>query len=285
MRITEQGEVISQKYANRLTATYHLERLLAGVTRTSLMHQRQLHDRQQSPENANAFAPHPLEKIWSKVAERSYAAYRALVEAEGFVAFFYAATPIDAVEQTQLGSRPSRRTGAGSLDDLRAIPWVFSWSEARFHLPGWYGAGTALDELRRSSPEDWRSLCAQASAWPMLRYLLHNVEASLLMASPDVMRLYASLVPDPHLRAKFMDLILREYGLAVERLADLFGAPAAHRRPRLAMAIELRKEALWQLHQDQVRLLAEWRREPGEETLRALLLTVNAIGMGQKMTG
>jgi phosphoenolpyruvate carboxylase len=119
----------------------------------------------------------------------------------------------------------------------------------------------------------------------MLRYLLHNVEASLLMASPDVMKLYASLVPDPNLRAKFMNLILREYGLAVERLADLFGGPPAQRRPRLAMAIELRKEALWQLHQDQVRLLAEWRRESGEETLRALLLTVNAIGMGQKMTG
>jgi phosphoenolpyruvate carboxylase len=284
MRITEQGEVISQKYANRLTATYHLERLLAGVTRTSLLHQRQLRESQQSPESAGAFALHPLEGIWSRVAKRSYTAYRALVEAEGFVAFFRAATPIDAVEQTQLGSRPSRRTGAGSLDDLRAIPWVFSWSEARFHLPGWYGAGTALDELR-SSPEDWRLLCAHTSKWPMLRYLLHNVEASLLMASPDVMQLYASLVPDPHLRAKFMDLILREYALAVERLADLFGAPAAQRRPRLALAIELRKEALRQLHQDQVRLLAEWRREPAEETLRALLLTVNAIGMGQKMTG
>ena len=285
MRITEQGEVISQKYANRLTATYHLERLLAGVTRTSLLHQRQLRERQQSPERANAFVPHPLEGIWSKVAERSYIAYRELVEEEGFVAFFRAATPIDAVEQTQLGSRPSRRTGAGSLDDLRAIPWVFSWSEARFHLPGWYGAGSALDELRRSSPEDWRSLCAQASKWPMLRYLLHNVESSLMMASQDVMRLYASLVPDAGLRTKFMDLILREHGLAVERVADLFGAPAAQRRPRLAMAIELRKEALWQLHQDQMRLLAEWRREPAEETLRALLLTVNAIGMGQKMTG
>jgi len=285
MRITEQGEVISQKYANRLTATYHLERLLAGVTRTSLLHQRQLREKQRSPESAQDFAPHPLEGIWSKVAERSYTAYRALVEAEGFVAFFRAATPIDAIEQTQLGSRPSRRTGAGSLEDLRAIPWVFSWSEARFHLPGWFGAGTALDELRRSSPEDWQSLCAQAPKWPMLRYLLHNVEASLLMASPQIMKLYASLVPDAGLRAKFMDLILREYELAVERLADLFGGPATRRRPRLAMAIELRKEALWQLHQDQVRLLAEWRRDHGEETLRALLLTVNAIGMGQKMTG
>ena len=279
MRITEQGEVISQKYANRLTATYHLERLLAGVTRTSLIHEKL------AQTGAVAFAPHPLEGIWSKVAARSYVAYRSLVETEGFVSFFRSATPIDAVEQTQLGSRPSRRTGAGSLDDLRAIPWVFSWSEARFHLPGWYGAGTALDELRRESPEDWRSLCEQASKWAMLTYLLHNVEASLMMASPEIMQIYASLVPDTGLRAKFMDLILNEYNLAVERLAEIFGASAAKRRPRLALAIELRKEALRSLHEDQVGLLAQWRREPGEETLRSLLLTVNAIGMGQKMTG
>lgn len=279
MRITEQGEVISQKYANRLTATYHLERLLAGVTRTSIIHEKLLHT------GDSAFTPHPLEGVWTKVAARSYVAYRSLVETEGFVAFFRAATPIDAVEQTQLGSRPSRRTGAGSLDDLRAIPWVFSWSEARFHLPGWYGAGTALDELRRESPEDWRSLCAQASKWPMLTYLLHNVEASLMMASPEMMQLYASLVPDSALRTKFLDLILNEYNLAVARLADIFGAPANKRRPRLARAIELRKEALRSLHEDQVSLLAQWRREPGEETLRSLLLTVNAIGMGQKMTG
>ena len=279
MRITEQGEVISQKYANRLTATYHLERLLAGVTRTSLIHEKLLHA------GSAAIAPHPLESVWSKVAARSYTAYRALVETEGFVDFFRAATPIDAVEQTQLGSRPSRRSGAASLDDLRAIPWVFSWSEARFHLPGWYGAGTALDALRQESPEEWRSLCAQASHWPMLTYLLHNVEASLMMASPEVMQLYASLVPDPDLRAKFMDLILREYSLAVEQLAEIFGAPAGKRRPRLALAIELRKEALWQLHREQVRLLAEWRNDSHEETLPALLLTVNAIGMGQKMTG
>ncbi len=279
MRITEQGEVISQKYANRLTATYHLERLLAGVTRTSLIHEKLLYT------DAAAFTPHPLEGIWSKVAARSYVAYRSLVETEGFVAFFRAATPIDAVEQTQLGSRPSRRTGARSLDDLRAIPWVFSWSEARFHLPGWYGAGTALDELRRESSEDWGSLCEKASKWPMLTYLLHNVEASLMMASPEIMERYASLVPDAGLRSKFLDVILKEYNLAVERLADIFGAPANKRRPRLARAIELRKEALRSLHEDQVSLLAQWRREPGEETLRSLLLTVNAIGMGQKMTG
>ena len=279
MRVTEQGEVISQKYANRLTATYHLERLLAGVTRTSLLHERA------SEESNDRATHHALEGVWTKVAARSYRAYRELVETEGFVSFFRAATPIDAVEQTQLGSRPPRRTGAESLDDLRAIPWVFSWSQARFHLPGWYGVGTALDGLRRESHADWHALHTQAPGWPMLIYLLHNVEASLMMASPEVMELYASLVPDEALRSRFLGRILREYQLTAEMLAPLFGETAGERRPRLALAIELRKEALWQLHREQVRLLAAWRERPDEEIREALLLTVNAIGMGQKMTG
>ena len=153
MRVTEQGEVIAQKYANRVTATFQLERLLAGVTRTTLLHS----------------APHQetqaLESIWPKVVEISFQAYRKLVETDGFVTFFRQATPIDAIEQTQLGSRPSRRTGAGSLDDLRAIPWVFSWSQARFHLPGWYGVGTALDWLRPRTP---RGLATPPKAGPRM---------------------------------------------------------------------------------------------------------------------
>jgi phosphoenolpyruvate carboxylase len=119
----------------------------------------------------------------------------------------------------------------------------------------------------------------------MLRYVMHNVEASLMMASPKVMELYASLVPDPRVRTTFLERILGEYRLAVEIVEELFGAPANQRRARLALAIELRKDALNQLHRVQVRLLAAWRNKPDEETREALLLTVNAIGMGQKMTG
>ena len=133
----------------------------------------------------------------------SFEAYRKLVETDGFVTFFRQATPIDAIEQTQLGSRPSRRTGAGTLDDLRAIPWVFSWSQARFHLPGWYGVGTALDWLRRENPDAWQRLRKQARASPFLSYLLHNAEASLMMASPDLMRLYASLAGKDDASARY----------------------------------------------------------------------------------
>jgi phosphoenolpyruvate carboxylase len=268
MRVTEQGEVIAQKYANRVTATFQLERLLAGVTRTTLLHS----------------IPHPetqsFETMWPKVAEISFQAYRKLVETAGFVDFFRHATPIDAIEQTQLGSRPSRRTGAGSLDDLRAIPWVFSWSQARFHLPGWYGVGTALDWLRREDPEAWQRLRKQVRVWPFLSYLLHNAEASLMMANPDLMRLYASLAGDQ----SPLETILDEYKLSIAVIEELLG-DSATRRSRLALAIQLRKGALDQLHHEQVRLLRSWRKDPAEPTLTALLLTINAIGMGQKMTG
>ena len=260
MRVTEQGEVIAQKYANRVTATFQLERLLAGVTRTTLLHT------VEQPESA-----HALESIWPKVVETSFAAYRKLVETEGFVTFFRQATPIDAIEQTQLGSRPSRRTGAGSLDDLRAIPWVFSWSQARFHLPGWYGVGTALGWMRREHRGEWQRLKEQVRAWPFLSYLLHNAEASLMMAHPGLMRLYASLVEDEGLRERLFDTIFEEYKLSVSVIEELFGDFATHRK-RLAQAVQLRRTALDQLHQDQVRLLRSWRKDPDEETLTSLLL-------------
>jgi phosphoenolpyruvate carboxylase len=273
LRLTEQGEVIAQKYAHRVTATYQLERLLAGVARTSMLHR------------AGEASPHPLEQTWTMAVERSFQAYRRLVETEGFVAFFNQATPIDVIERSRIGSRPPRRGGKQPVEDLRAIPWVFSWSQARFHLPGWYGVGAALDWLKKERPSEWQELRRGIRSWTYLSYLLHNVEASLMMADEGLMRLYASLVGDEDLRAKLLDMILKEHRLAAASIDELFGGSAQERRPRLALAIRLRDRALRPLHAEQVRLLAEWRAKPTEELLRALLLTVNAIAMGQKMTG
>jgi phosphoenolpyruvate carboxylase len=273
MRVTEQGEVIAQKYANKVTAAFHLERLLAGVTRTSLLH-----------EDGEA-PPHPLEDLWSQVVQRSFETYRRLVDTEGFVDFFRQATPIDAIERTRIGSRPSRRTGRATVEDLRAIPWSFSWGQARFHLPGWYGVGAALDWLRREHPGDWKTLGQEIPRWPFLSYLLHNVAAALMMADVEIMRLYSSLVGDAALRRSLLETILAEYRLAGERIDELFGGRPEERRPRLALAIRLRDHALRRLHDEQVRLLADWRSRAREDTLQALLLTINAIALGQKMTG
>jgi phosphoenolpyruvate carboxylase len=223
--------------------------------------------------------------LWSEVVTKSYEAYRSLVEADGFVAFFRAATPIDAIEQARIGSRPTRRSGRATLADLRAIPWVFSWSQARFHLPGWYGVGSALHGLARERPDDWQAVRDALPRWPFLTYLLHNVEASLLMADPAIMKLYAALVPDPALRDIMLGRILAEYQRACDGVAALFGEPVARRRPRQLHTLTLRGRGLAWLHHEQVRLLAAYRAAPDEAALNALLLTVNAIAMGQKTTG
>ncbi|MFD2183852.1 phosphoenolpyruvate carboxylase [Rhodoplanes azumiensis] len=278
MRVTEQGEVISQQYANRVTATFHLERLLAGVVRTTMLHA------------AGPVPPHPLRGLWQEVVDESYTAYRRLVETDGFIDFFRAATPIDAIEQARIGSRPSRRTGRATLADLRAIPWVFSWSQARFHLPGWYGVGSAIAWLQRERPEGFERIRAVLPRWRFLVYVLHNVEASLLMANPAVMTLYASLVEDAQLRDTMMARILEEHERTRAAVAALFPAPPEERRPRFLRTIELRARGLTWLHHEQVRLLRRYRAASDEAnrdeaTLDALLLTVNAIAMGQKTTG
>ncbi|MDC7784493.1 phosphoenolpyruvate carboxylase [Rhodoplanes sp. TEM] len=273
MRVTEQGEVISQQYANRVTATFHLERLLAGVVRTTMLHE------------AGPVPPHPLRGLWQDVVDESFAAYRRLVEADGFIDFFRSATPIDAIEQARIGSRPSRRSGRATLADLRAIPWVFSWSQARFHLPGWYGVGSAIDWLRRERPESFETIREVLPRWRFLGYVLHNVEASLLMANPAVMELYASLVEDAALRDRMMATILAEHERTRAAVSSLFAASTDARRPRFLRTIEMRARGLTWLHHEQVRLLRRYRAAPDEATLDALLLTVNAIAMGQKTTG
>ncbi|MEO0326628.1 MAG: phosphoenolpyruvate carboxylase, partial [Myxococcota bacterium] len=138
LRLTEQGETIAQKYANQVTAAHHLELLLAGTLAGTL--------------GASREDPPELVALMDGLADRSRMAFRALVEAEGFLPFFQQATPLDAIEQAGIGSRPARRTGQRSLADLRAIPWVFAWNQCRATLPAWYGFGSALETLRSGDP-------------------------------------------------------------------------------------------------------------------------------------
>jgi phosphoenolpyruvate carboxylase len=169
LRITEQGESISQKYSNPVTATYHLELLLAGAARFSV--------------GPGPGAPEKsLEEVMTRLVEASRRAYRELLETEGFMDFYREATPIDVLEASSIGSRPARRTGARTLADLRAIPWVFSWSQSRFFLPGWFGVGSALEWLQREDPVAAARLAAAVPHWPFLRYVLTNIETSFIGA-------------------------------------------------------------------------------------------------------
>jgi phosphoenolpyruvate carboxylase len=277
MRTTEQGEVIAQKYANRLTASMHLERMLAGTTRWTLVHRKPKSDT--SPET---------EVLMEQAASASRRTYRKLVETEGFVEFFSQATPIDAIEESRIGSRPARRTGHRTLQDLRAIPWVFSWSQARFNLPSWFGVGSGFCEVCGADEIQWSLASDAARNWPFLSYVLHNVEFGVVAADLETMHEYASLVEDASTRARVMDQIVAEYERTRWVLEKLFGGERVHRRPRLKKAVDLRRNALIHLHREQIALLRAWRGadpDRADGILRKLLLTVNAIASGLKTTG
>ncbi len=280
IRLTEQGETIAQKFANPDTATYNLELLAAGVTATTLRHE-------QTP------APgHGLEPLMERLAARSEAAYRTLLEADGFMTFFRQATPIDALEHSRIGSRPARRTGRASLADLRAIPWVFSWNQARYYLPGWFGVGSALEDLAQNAPAEFERLAAGLKAWPFLNYLFTNVETSLSSTDLGLMERYAGLVEDAAVRERIFNLIRAEWERTLSLLERLRGGPTTARRPKMLRTLALRADALRVLHGQQIGLLARWRslRACGDEPAAAamlpeLLLSINAIASGLRTTG
>jgi phosphoenolpyruvate carboxylase len=282
LRLTEQGEVIAQKYANRITASHHLELLLAGAVRRTLL------DRTDGSHDP------VLAAVLDRLADASRRAYRDLVEADGFVTFFSQATPIDVIELSRIGSRPARRTGRRTLADLRAIPWVFSWSQARFYLSGWYGVGSALAALAADDPDGFARLAEakRSRRWPAVHYLISNAATSIATAAPTVMAGYAGLVEDADLRIRFLDRILAEYHLTKEQLEAIYGGDLGQERPTLTRSIQLRSEALEILHQDQIRLIRAWRqaRDRGDDAmadtlLSRLLLLVNALARGLGTTG
>lgn len=276
VRMTEQGETIRQKYSNHVTASHHLELLLSGTLAATA---------------STRFDPPELVALMDELSASSYRAYRALLEEPGFVPFFRQATPADAIEQSRIGSRPARRTGRASLDDLRAIPWVFAWNQARFGLPGWYGLGSALSALRERSPDDFQRLVVakrEDSRWSPWHYLVSNTATAVMTADPEVMEWYAALVEDDESGARIMGRIRDEYARTRAVLEEIYTAPLPEIRPRIHRALVRRGTALRPLHMHQVRLLRRWRGLDGAEQealLPELLLSINAIASGLGATG
>jgi phosphoenolpyruvate carboxylase len=280
IRLTEQGETIAQKFGNLGTATYNMELLVAGVAATTYQH-----------EFAEE-AQHKLEPVFEQLSESSTRAYRRLLEADGFIPFFRQATPIDALEHSSIGSRPARRTGQASLADLRAIPWVFSWNQSRFYLPGWYGAGSGLKDLLQNDPAEFKRLGAGIKEWPFLQYVLTNIESSIASTDIELMHRYADLVEDPKIRGDIFGMILAEWETTREMLEKLRGVPMAERRPRMLRTLQLRAEALKVLHLQEIDLLTRWRKfhasgneAAADKMLPELLLSINAIASGLRTTG
>ena len=277
IRLTEQGETIAQKFGNITTAAHNLELLTAGVTATALQHSHEA-------TGSDLLAP-----VFEKLSISSRKAYRSLLEADGFLEFYRQATPIDALEHSRIGSRPSRRTGKPSLADLRAIPWVFSWNQARFYVPGWFGTGSALASL---TPDELELLRKNFRAQPFAHYIFTNVESSLASSDLDLMRAYAALVQDKAIRERISAMIEAERSRTREMIDSLRGGEMSGRRPRFQKTLEIRADALRILHHQQIALLQRWRSHLAKEEQAAadamlpdLLLSINAIASGLRTTG
>jgi len=193
----------------------------------------------------------------------------------------------EAARAARSACRRRRRTGQRTLEDLRAIPWVFAWAQSRFALTGWYGFGAGFSALAQHDPALHRRLLEHALDWPIARYIVGNVSVSVLSSDLDSARGYAGLVQDESIRTAVMRKIEDEHARTTAALTELYGAPLPEARQRVARLMELRQGSLRPIHRWQRGLLSRWR-EGGrtDEGLRlALLGTVNAIAAGLRTTG
>jgi phosphoenolpyruvate carboxylase len=270
-KVTEQGEVIFARYSNPVIARRHLEQVASAVLTSSLPEVEAV-----ATQAATAFD----ELSWT-IDGPSRAAYRALVESESFEDWFTQVSPLEELGRLRLGSRPPRRSGSVRLEDLRAIPWVFAWSQMRLNLPGWYGLGSGLAAAEIS---DLRRAYAD---WPLFSSIVDNSEMSLAKTDRGIALRYLDLGGRPDLTAR----ILAEYDLTVDRiLAVTSHTRLLENRRVLPWAIELRNPYIHALSLIQLHVLATLRRGDPAVAARGqleqvLLLTVNGVSAGLQNTG
>jgi len=278
IKMTVQGETIANQFANRLNASYNLEMFVSGTARQTMS----------SPEKQKAQKRYDIMNRLVPLARKQY---RSLLDHPKFIEFFSHATPIDVLEHSKIGSRPARRTGQRSLNDLRSIPWVFSWNQSRFNLTGWFGTGTAFITFKEHYPDEFEHLKALAKEWPLLKYGLIQIETNLLNSDTDIMRVFADMVPDKVAKNELMELILTDHNACLKEIEQLMGASVEERRVSRLENNVLRKGSLAMLHEIQLRSLKEWRsirqndEKAGNELLLKLLLLVNVLSGGLKGTG
>ncbi|MEH2556860.1 phosphoenolpyruvate carboxylase [Bradyrhizobium algeriense] len=277
IRITEQGEIISSKYSNPEVGRSNLEILAAATLEASL-----LHPRQSAPRKEYLTAMEQLSAL-------AFKAYRGLVyETEGFADYFWGSTVITEISTLNIGSRPASRKKTREIEDLRAIPWVFSWAQCRLMLPGWYGFGSAVETWIAEHPEQGMPFLQELyREWPFFRTLLSNMDMVLAKSSIAIASRYAELVPDVKLRESIFGRIRREWHSSIETLLDIMG----HERllqgnPLLERSIRNRFPYLDPLNHVQVELLKEHRAQnPDEQVLRGIQLTINGISAGLRNSG
>jgi phosphoenolpyruvate carboxylase len=272
LRVTEQGEVIHRKYGIRALALRNLEQTVGAVLRASLR-----------PRETESREERWREQM-NRLSANSRQAYRAFVEREHFVDYFRHATPIDVIERMTLGSRPASRRSMRGVEDLRAIPWVFAWTQCRSIITGWYGLGTALEQGAAEFGE--AELAEMARDWPFFSNLLDDVEMVLAKCDLDIAEAFSKLSGPLH--EEFFGLIRSEFERTRHWLLRLKGSEALLQGdPRLAASIRLRNPYVDPMSLMQVDLLHRWRAGDGKDDalLQALVACVNGVSQGLQNTG
>ncbi len=279
LKITEQGEVISDHYSEKAAARWHLEQIVNAVLRGS-------------------FPPREVipkaewKQIMEKLARRSFEVYHSLIYGHPrFAEYFRYATPIEEIRRHRIGSRPASRSGEDDrIENLRAIPWVFAWMQSRATLPGWFGMGSAMEEYLKSDPQGLFTLWEMYAQWPFFQTVLDNAQMILAKADMDIARRYADLVPDAALRREIFDRIRAEYDRTVAAICQAVQVKEPLEKDRqLSETIKRRTAYIDPLSFIQIELMRRLRDNPPEEERReledAILLTINGIAAGLKNTG
>jgi phosphoenolpyruvate carboxylase len=276
-RLTEQGEIIAARYSNPAIAHRHLEQIVHAV----LLASTPLND-------GHEFIPEEWRHAINNMSAEAYKCYRKLVyETPGFIEFWRNATPLDEIKRLHIGSRPASRSDSPEISRIRAIPWVFSWMQSRFNLPGWYGLGIGL-----KSNSNLTLLKEMYVGWPFFRTLLDNTEISLLKADMDIAALYTELVPDKNLSSKIFNDIRTEYDRTHQILLSISGhSELMENEPITKDSIRLRNPYVDPLNYLQVEVLRRLRALPDHTTPEAealqevIILTINGIAAGLRNTG
>ena len=275
-RLTEQGETIAARYSNLDLAHRHLEQIVHAVLVAS------------SPVKTTQEVPSAWRVSMDKMAIASHSMYRGLVyENPRFIEFWQTATPLDEIKRMHIGSRPAARGKSSEVTKIRAIPWVFSWMQSRFNLPGWFGLGSAL-----VSVEEEALLREMYHGWPLFKTMLDNAEMSLIKADMGIAALYVDLVPDKQLAGEMFTLIQDEYHRTCAVILSISGhAHLLDEEPITQNAVQLRNPYVDPLNYIQVEMLRRIRALPdpeGEEaeSIREVIaITINGIAAGLRNTG
>ncbi|MCM8613725.1 phosphoenolpyruvate carboxylase [Accumulibacter sp.] len=276
LRVTEQGEVIASKYSNPELGRRNLEIVAAAVLEATLL----------APAAA-APQPHYLEAM-DELSRSAHRAYRSLVyETAGFERYFWESTVISEIAHLNLGSRPASRRKTTAIEDLRAIPWVFSWAQCRLMLPGWYGFGSALHDFLAAHPDGLRLLQQMYREWPFFRTLLSNMDMVLAKSDLAIARRYAELVSDAELRAAIFPRLQAEWHATVDGLLAISDQTRLLAdNPLLARSIRHRFPYLDPLNHLQIELIKRLRAgNEDEHVKRAIHLTINGIAAGLRNSG